>query len=96
MPKRIAVQQGLNEIKERLIRDGYEVFDIDSGRNVEAVIYMADGYNIPDYSQFTNMNEGTSADIGRGMILINAKNKSIEEIEYIIENRVYTRIFDYE
>ncbi|RKD31672.1 YkuS family protein [Thermohalobacter berrensis] len=92
MSKKIAVQGHLNEIKENLIRRGYEVFDINENRDVEAIIYMSDGHEIPYYGQVTNMDQGEDM-TGKGAILINANGKSIEEIEYIINNRIYSPLF---
>lgn len=94
MTKRVAVQRGLNEIKNELINQGYEVFDIEEGQNVDAVVYMADGYNIPNYNQFINMNAGADMGGDKGIILINAKGKGIEDIRYAIENRVYSKLFE--
>lgn len=94
LPKKVAVQEGLNDIKGNLERLGYDVYTLQENNSVDAIVYMADGYDISYYNTITNMNQGVNMDENKGAILINAKGKSIDEIEYIIENRVYSRIFE--
>ena len=93
MSKKIAIQSGLENIKEKLIDLGYEVFDINERKSVEAIVYMADGYSIPYENQLINMAEGEEMVGGRGAILINATGKTIDDIDYIINNRVYSPLF---
>ncbi|NLM03995.1 MAG: YkuS family protein [Clostridiales bacterium] len=84
--KRIAVQENLYEIKEFLKAKGYDVVGFDDRGYINAIIYT------DDYDGFRNINNDYT-DGNFGAILINAKNKTIDEIEYIIETRRYSSLF---
>lgn len=94
MPKKIAVQSGLDKIKNELGGLGYEVVDINDSNSVDAVVYMADGYNINYHNQIVNMNEGEDISDNKGVVLINATGKTVEQIDYIINNRIYSPLFE--
>lgn len=94
MKKRVIVQEDLEEIKEGLINLGYEVVNIDEGENIDAIVYMADGYDIEYHNSLANMNSGIDMANYKGTVLVNAKGRSLEEISYIIENRLYSPLFD--
>lgn len=94
MHKRIAVQSGLDNIKSGLDGLGYEVVDINDSNSVEAVVYMADGYNINYHNQLVSMNEGEDISGNKGVMLINATGKTVEQIDYIINNRIYSPLFE--
>ncbi|WP_425448763.1 YkuS family protein [Dethiothermospora halolimnae] len=92
MHKKLAIQQGLDNIKEGLINRGYDVYDLDENQEVEAIIYMADGYNIPYENQMVSLRR---EDIGgKSAILVNATGKTIDEIDNIIKNKVYSPLFE--
>lgn len=92
MHKKLAIQQGLDNIKEGLINRGYDVYDLDENQEVEAIIYMADGYNIPYENQMVSLR---GEDIGgKSAILVNATGKTIDEIDNIIKNKVYSPLFE--
>ncbi|KGG79457.1 YkuS family protein [Caloranaerobacter azorensis] len=93
MVKKIAIQNGLDDLKYSLKSRGYEVYDINENKEVEAVIYMADGYNVPYIDKFINMNTGVEMSGGNEVLLINATGKTLQEIEYIINNRLYSPLF---
>ena len=93
MPRRIAVQEGLKNMKEELESLGYEVVDMNH-EGVEAVVYMADGSDISYYGQMFSMNQGMNIAGNRGTLLINGKGKSIEELDYMIRNRLYSPLFE--
>ena len=84
--KRIAVQQGLEEIRKGLKNRGYEVADYDDRGYIDAIVYK----NID--SSMGNVNNSADGNI-YGAILINATGKTMEEIEYIIETRRYGNLF---
>ncbi|SDY87856.1 Uncharacterised protein family (UPF0180) [Proteiniborus ethanoligenes] len=92
MGKKIAVQKGLSHIRKDLSKLGYEIVNINEGKAVEAVIYMADGYDIGYHSNLVSMNSG--ADMNKGIILINAAGKTADEIDRIISNRIYSPLFE--
>lgn len=78
--KKISIQEGLNELASELLNRGYEIVEHDS----DAYIYMADGYNI---SNLTNINND------KGTLLINATDKTIDQIEEILNKGYYTPLF---
>jgi len=84
--KRIAVQENLQEIKTALSNKGYEVVGFQDQGVIDAIVY------IDDYTGFKNIND-TAETNNYGAIMINANNKSIEEIQYIIETRRYGSLF---
>lgn len=94
MSKKIAVQKELYDIRSNLTNLGFEISDMGEGENVEAIVYMGDGHNIPYNNEVISMTDGDNLDDNQSAILINANGKSIEEIKNIINNRVYSPLFD--
>ncbi len=94
MKKKIVVQEGLNDLRNSLNSLGYEVVDINENNNVEAIVYMADGYDIQYHNNLVNMNSGVDMTNNRGTILINATGKTVEEIDKVIKSRIYSPLFD--
>lgn len=84
--KRVAVQDGLYEIKVDLENKGYEVVDYQTGGHIDAIVYK--GSN----SGANNVNNSVNGNF-YGAILINANNKIIDEIQEIIETRRYEGLF---
>ncbi|MGO1369380.1 MAG: YkuS family protein [Senegalia sp. (in: firmicutes)] len=78
--KKISIQEGLNELASELINRGYEIVE----NNSDAYIYMADGYNM---SNLSNINSD------RETLLINATDKTIDQIEDILNKGYYTPLF---
>lgn len=94
MGKKIVVQEGLYDLKNSLDNLGYEVVDINDSNSAEAIIYMADGYDIGYHNNLASMSSGIDISNNRGTILINAAGKTTEEIDNIIRKRIYSPLFD--
>lgn len=92
MTKIVAVQNGLNDIKKELEDMGYIIVDMDS-EDAEAIIYMRPDKEIPYISSSINMNTKFDFERQSGAILINAEGRTIEDIDRIIKNRIYTPLF---
>lgn len=92
MYKKIAVQEGLNEVAEELTRKGFNIVDSDS-KDIDAYIYMADGYDISSLNSIMNMNGGELMDSNKGTLLINMKGKNIYDVENILNKGYYTPLF---
>lgn len=90
--KNIAVQEGLNELAEELIRKGYNIVDSSEANNSDAYIYMADGHNISNLTNIMDMNVGEPIENKKGTLLINATDKNINEIEEILNKGYYTSL----
>lgn len=96
--KVIAVQRGLDSIKEQLTKRGYKVvFFEEATHPIDALVYLEENND----NTLVNINKFFSQQYAManpayhypGAILINAKNKSIEEIVQIIERRAYSPLF---
>jgi len=94
MRKKIIVQEELSNLREDLNNLGYEVVDINEAGNIDAIVYMADGYDIEYHNTLTNMNGGIDIASSSGTILINAAGKTTEEIDNIIKKKLYSPLFD--
>lgn len=92
MSKKVGVQEDLKDIKNELIKRGYNVTSMD-GEDLDAVIYTNPKGEMPYLSNYINMNMGFNIVNEKSGILINAAGKTIDEIEQIIKNRVYTPLF---
>ena len=89
MSKKVAVQSNLKEIKEELRKLGYQVNDIEQSQNPDAIVYMSTGEHI----SYKDMTSGLEMDNANGAILINAEGKSIDDIQRIINSRIYSPLF---
>ncbi|NLX70285.1 MAG: hypothetical protein GX024_05235 [Clostridiales bacterium] len=95
--KVIAVQRGLEQIMNQLNKLGYKTVyydEIDSP--VDALVYIQDNdaNSLVNINQLLSQQNLTPAYPGsHGTVLINANNKSINDIVQIIENRVYSPLF---
>lgn len=79
----IGIQKGLTKVKEYLLNRGFEVEENLS--NVDIFIYDSVDYNGFYNLVDTNSNEGT--------MLINSHNKSMDEVENIIIQKRYSKLF---
>jgi len=88
----IAIQRGLENIKEELENRGYEVFYIGENRITDAVIYKE--IEMHPYYEINNIPSAASASINGnvpyGVLLVNATNKTIDDITNILKTRVYS------
>ncbi|MTI48636.1 YkuS family protein [Sporosalibacterium faouarense] len=94
MSKKIAVQKELYSLRSQLSSIGYDISDIEDNENVEAIIYMTDGYDIPYENQMISMADGEDMDNHQAAILINATGKTVDDIDNIISNRIYSPLFE--
>ena len=95
----IAISKSLHGLKANLENLGYEViFDDEIKTPVDVYIYVKDGSQPTLYSTNQMLSNVAFSDPFAmsqhvGTLLINGKDKSVEEIQYIIENKVYSPIF---
>ncbi|NLM13227.1 MAG: hypothetical protein GX209_05735 [Epulopiscium sp.] len=94
----VAIARGLEGFKEKLEQRGYQVvYEDEYSYPVDAYIYI----NHPNWMEFsdeirpelTSSIEKRSQHKHQGVLIINAQNKSIDEIEQILNNRVYSPLF---
>ena len=95
--KTIAVQRGLEQIKNYLDNMGYKtVFYDDINSPVDALIYSQDNASnaLVNINQLLSKQYSILTDAATyGTILINAKDKSPDDIVKIIESRLYGPLF---
>ena len=83
----ICVSQELEYIQDELVKRGYTVINNrDNNTSCEAIIC-----NLKD-GGLTNLNMQNNIK-REGTLIIDSGSKTIDEIEYILSNRVYTSIF---
>lgn len=88
----IAIQKGLENIKDQLESRGHQVFYIGEHKIADAVLYMETDTH--PYYEVNNIPSAASASLsgntGFGALLVNVTNKSIEDIIRILDKRVYS------
>lgn len=88
----IAIQTGLDNLKDQLESRGHQVFYIGEHKVADAVLYK--DTDTHPYYEVNNVPSAVSASLtgntGFGALLVNVTNKSIEDIIRILEKRVYS------
>mgnify|MGYP000897568037 CR=1 FL=1 len=90
----IAIEKGLEKIKIELENRGYETFYIGEGKIADAIVYISE--NLPYFQvNDSSIKSLYSPNMGNfnGALLINVRNKSIDEIVNIINTRIYSPLF---
>jgi hypothetical protein len=90
----VAVQQGLDSIRESLREKGFEVVDpVSYGYPIDAIVYEGHSFPISHISSnnMPAMQEGERGSYG--VLMINAASRSLEEIEGILRKRYYHPLF---
>ncbi|HOA97753.1 YkuS family protein [Acetivibrio saccincola] len=90
----VAIQRGLEDIKNQLEQRGFDVVCIENyNYPVDAIIYKGNSFNISCVSR-NNMPEFTMGKRAQyGVFMINSQGKTIDEIEEMLKNRCYTPLF---
>lgn len=96
--KTIALERGLEALKQKLEEKGYHtVFADEMDAWVSAYIYL-DNNALGKQSLHSSLNNSfmsNTTEANSGVLLIQASNNTPEQIIYMIENRVYSPLFDY-
>lgn len=96
--KTIALERGLEPLKQILEENGYHtVFADEMDAWVSAYIYQ-DNNALGQHSLHSSLNNSfisSTTEVNTGILLIQARDKTPEQIIYMIENRVYSPLFDY-
>lgn len=88
MPKVVAIQSNLEHIGKELEARGYEVVHDSYDGYVDAILYHSDSSHLGYLTNFDNV-----IDMDRGALIINAKDKKVEDIIFSLEKRAYDSIF---
>jgi hypothetical protein len=89
----VAVQKGLENLADQLRQMEFEVVVFGEYQHpIDAVVYSGGGF---DSGSITNVNTSISAGTHghHGVLLVNASNKSAEEVARILRRRTYTPLF---
>lgn len=89
MPKVVAITSNLEEIGRELEARGYEVVHESYEGYIDAILYDSDYSRFSYLSNFDNV-----IDMDRGALVINVKDKPLDEIIYSIERRAYGSLFE--
>lgn len=86
----VAVEKGLEEIKDFLLSHGYTVVELDERNVYDAVVYENLSFShIPVSNRVTSKASQTT----HGVFLVCAKGMSPEEIEAILRQKAYVNLF---
>ncbi len=93
----IGIQKGLDSLKEQLEKRGYYVVEAEQFQHgVDVYIYrgiqaegVLENFSVTKQAPMAGIRDSSSL----GVLMINAYNKTIDEIEEILQNRVYTSLF---
>lgn len=94
-PLVVAVDERLKEIKEGLRKGNYQVVSFIENIPVDAVVYYQDG----QYKENTDVGMSYSSPLfqmgngSSGVFLINGYNKTLEEIDQMLQKRTYSPLF---
>jgi hypothetical protein len=84
---KISIENDLSELKNSLIKQGFNIFDLSQGIISDVYIYSEQSLGLVNlYKNISSTDQGS--------LIINAQGKTIEEIIYTINNRVYTPLFN--
>lgn len=91
----IAIQKGLESLRDSLISKGHHVFYIGENQVADAVLYK--DKDTHPYYEVNNIPSAASSSIGAntayGALLVNVGNKTEEEVLRILDKRVYSPLF---
>jgi hypothetical protein len=86
--KVIAIPENFSDLEKKLKARGYEVVHVEYEGYVDAILYDSDQSSLSYLNNFDNV-----IDMDKGAMIINIKNKGIDEIIDMIEKRTYESIF---
>ncbi|MBC7765306.1 MAG: YkuS family protein [Hyphomonadaceae bacterium] len=86
----VAVQKGMEHLKENLRLLGYEVVTYGEYHYpIDALVYMG---SISSLSMHVNSSTDTEQ-AGKGVFLVNGTQKSVSDIDQMLKHRSYSPIF---
>ena len=101
----VAVQKGMETTMQQLRKRGYDVVTFgEYNYPIDSIVYSGQGLessyiksnNIPNLTAEMSI-EGhgkrTQADRSYGVLMVSAQHKSIDEIDQILKNKVYSPLF---
>ena len=94
--KIIALERGLEELKQFLDERGYNTVYADEADTAVSVYIYQEQNALGQISLHSSLNNTTLTDQGSsGILLIQARDKTPEQVVAMIENRLYSPLFYY-
>jgi hypothetical protein len=94
--KIIALERGLDELKQFLDERGYNTVYADEADTAVSVYIYQEQNALGQISLHSSLNNTTLTDQGSsGILLIQARDKTPEQVVAMIENRLYSPLFYY-
>lgn len=91
----IAVQQGLDSVKDQLANRGYKVVELETYKNaVDVIIYQTNLSHISYFPHDNFLGEKEGMRSSYGALIVNSTGKGIDEIEFILKTRCYSSLFN--
>lgn len=92
--KTIALERGLEELKQALEERGYQTVYADAMDTPVSVYIYQEQHTLDQQSFHSSFNNSmVSGSNLPGILLIQAKDKTIEQVIAMIENRLYSPLF---
>lgn len=82
----IAIENGLDDIKNYLLQRGYNIVNLNYS-HIDAIIYLR------NITLSQNISSSLSAHDKNGILMINSYKKTNTEIERILSSRLYSPLF---
>ncbi|NLB80987.1 MAG: hypothetical protein GX800_05125 [Clostridiaceae bacterium] len=83
----VAVTSVLGAVAQQLRALGYNVVEYGKyNYPIDALVYLGEGL-------LSSRMLGCADSSGQGVLMVNAQNKTIAQIDYALKNRVYTPLF---
>jgi len=90
----IAIQTGLDNLKQELLKRGYKVVDFGNYDYPIDVIIYEENLSQISYISHNNMPALQAGARGNyGVLVVNSQGKSVDEIEHILKTRSYSPLF---
>lgn len=90
----VAVQRGLDEIRNGLISKGYEVVDMETYKYpVDAIVYEGNSFEVShiSYNNMTYIHSGQKTNYG--VFMINSLGNTIDQIDEMLRMKCYSHMF---
>ena len=90
----IAIEKGLEELKEKLESYGHKVFYIGDNNTADAVLYEEmDRHPYYEVNNVPSVTANAGDNVSYGALLINVRNKSFDQIVRMLDSRLYSPLF---
>ena len=92
----IAIDGNLEDIRKGLENKGYQIVNLEGDESIDAIVYINNGHEGSNLQQETSsptIFTGENIHTKNGAFMINARDKSIDEIDQLLKQRSYSPLF---